>query len=237
MPRHLALMLALVVPGIARAQAPSGATRSNPEIVTSGSGVVKLKPDRAMVMVAVVTRAASAAAAGRENADRILPVIAALRRQGLRDSAIVTTGYSVAMEREASDRAGTPGEGRTTYVARNAVRVSLADVDMVGLVLDTALAAGASEIANIEFASSQAAEGRRRAIAAAVHAARADAEAAAAAAGGSLGEIIEISLTPDYGVTYMSPRVSFAAASTPVMPNDVSVSAQAQIRFAFVPRR
>jgi len=237
--KHLALVLALLLPGSASAQAPAGATRSSPEIIASGSGVVKLKADRATVTIAVVTRATSAAEAGRQNADGIQPVIAALKRQGLRDSAIVTTGYSVSIERNQPDPTTGPGEVRLTYVARNAIRVSLSQIEMLGRVLDTALAAGASEIANIEFASSRAAEGRRSAIAAAVRAARADAETAAAAAGGSIGAIIEVSLTPDYGVVYssrMNVGMAYAAAATPLMPSDVSVSAEAHVRFAFVPR-
>lgn len=240
MPRILALALALLHPGLARAQDPAGATRSSPEIVANGSGVVTLSPDRATVLIAVVTRAASAAEAGRQNADRILPVIAALRRQGLRDSAIVTTGYSVSIEGNPPDPTTRSREVRVTYVARNAIRVSLSQLELLGRVLDSALAAGASEIANIDLASSQAADGRRRAIAAAVRAARADAEAAAAAAGGSIGAIIEVSLTPDYGAVYNSPRVdarmAYAVASTTFMPSDVRVSAEARVRFAFIPR-
>jgi hypothetical protein len=80
--RHLALLSSIALPGLIGAQAPAGATRSSPEIVTSGSGVVKLKPDRATLTVAVITRATSAAEAGRLNVTRILPVIAALKRQG-----------------------------------------------------------------------------------------------------------------------------------------------------------
>ncbi len=78
--RHLTIFLVLSLPVVTGAQTLAGATRANPEIVTSGSGVVKLKPDRATLTVAVVTRATSAAEAGRLNVSRIRPVIAALKR-------------------------------------------------------------------------------------------------------------------------------------------------------------
>lgn len=238
--RHLALLCSIALPGLIGAQAPAGAMRSSPEIVTSGSGVVKLKPDRATLTVAVVTRATSAAEAGRLNVNRILPVIAALKRQRLPDSAIVSTGYTVSIERDPLGRTPVPADAPLTYVARNAIRVSLLDLEMLGQLVDTALSAGASEIANISFTSSQAVDARQRAIVAAVRSARADAEAAAAAAGGVLGALIEVSLLPEYGVAggraadYY--QFSIAAAATPLMPSDVSVSVQARVRFAFTPR-
>lgn len=238
--RHLTIFVALSLPVVAGAQTSAVATRANPEIVTSGSGVVKLKPDRATLTVAVVTRATSAAEAGRLNVNRIRPVIAALKRQRLPDSAIVSTGYTVSIERESIGRPPAPAEAPQTYVARNAIRVSLWDLETLGQLVDTALAAGASEIANISFASSQAVDARQRAIAAAVRSARADAEAAAAAAGGTLGALIEVSLLPEYGVAggraadYY--QFSIAGAATPIMPSDVSVSVQARVRFAFTPQ-
>lgn len=238
--RQLAVLLTFALPNVVGAQAPAGASHSSPEIVTSGSGVVKLKPDRATLTVAVVTRATSAAEAGRLNANRLLPVITALKRQRLPDSAIVSTGYTVAIERDPLGRTPVSADAPQTYVARNAIRVSLFDLEMLGQVVDTALLAGASEIANISFASSQTVEARQRAIVAAVRSARVDAEAAAAAAGGVLGALIEVSLQPEYGVaggraaTYY--EFSVAGAATPLMPSDVSVSVQARVRYAFMPR-
>ena len=238
--RRLAIVCTIALPSLIDAQAPAGATRSSPEIVTSGSGVVKLKPDRATLTVVVVTRATSAAEAGRLNVIRILPVIAALKRQRLPDSAIVSTGYAVSIERDPLGRTTVPADAPQTYVARNAIRVSLLDLEMLGQLVDTALSAGASEVANISFASSQAADARQRAIVAAVRAARADAETAAAAAGGVLGALIEVSLLPEYGVAGGKAaeyyQFSIAAAATPLMPSDVSVSVQARVRFAFTPR-
>lgn len=238
--RHLALVCTIALPCLLDAQTPAGATHSSPEILTSGSGVVKLKPDRATLTVAVVTRANSAAEAGRLNVIRILPVIAALKRQGLPDSAIVTTGYTVSIERDAMGRVPVPTDAKQTYVARNAIRVSLMDIESLGQLVDTTLLAGASEVANISFASSQAVDARQRAIAAAVRAARVDAETAAAAAGGVLGALIEVSLLPLYGVAggragdYY--QFSAAAVATPLMPSDVTVSVEARVRFAFMPR-
>lgn len=236
--KRFLLALWLGIPAIANAPAIAGATRGNPEIVTSGLGTISLKPDRATVTIAVVTRAQSAAEAGRQNTARMRPVISALRRQGLPDSAVTTTGYSVYLERNTSDVRS--ANAAPTYIARNAVSVIVADLDALGGLVDTALVAGATEIANITFASTLEAAAQHRAIAEAVRAGRADAEAAATAAGGTLGDLIELSLVPMYGTAFavmggMS-AVDYGAASSPVMPRNVTVRSQARLRFTFVPR-
>jgi uncharacterized protein YggE len=200
---------------------------------------VKLKPDRATVMISVVTTGASAAEAGRLNAARVNRLVAALRRQGLPDTALVTGGYSVEIDRPEYGDAPRPAGLPTKYRARNTIRVSLVNLEALGGLVDSALVSGASEIDGITFASSQAAQARTRAIAMAVNAARADAEAAAAAAGGTLGRLIQLKIgTGPQAYALMAVEVSgySGARGTPMMPGDVSVQVGAEARYAFVAR-
>ena len=242
MRRHLLLLFALWI-AIPRLTAQGGATASRgaPEIVASGIGSVRLKSDRATVTVAVVTRATSAAAASRQNAQQFQTVLAALKRQGLPDTALTTTGYSVALEQDPFGRAPAAPPASRQYVARNAVGVSLTNLDLLGQLLDTALTAGATEIANITFASSRATQARESAIGQAVRAAQADAAAAATAAGGTLGTIIEVNLLEDYGLSFaaavvVSDSAGYASSGTPLRARDVTVSVRVRVRYAFVPR-
>ena len=89
------------------------------------------------------------------------------------------------------------------------------------------------------FSSSRENEGRRRAIALAVQDARADAEAAATAAGGRLGPLLELTLTPDYnGYARMAAASSlYSLSQTSISPGNVSAVANAQMRFVFIPNR
>ena len=242
MRRHIVLLMLLVASTrIMAAQSAASASRLTPEIAAMGTGTVRLKSDRASVAVAVVTRANSAAAAGRLNAQQFQLVFAALKRQRLADSAITTTGYSVMLEQDATGRAPAGPAAPRQYVARNAIGVALTNPDLIGQVLDTALAAGATEITNITFASSQAAVARERAIGLAVRAAQSDAAAAATAAGGTLGPMIELSLIEDYGyastaAVVVSDSANDGLAGTPLRARDVSVSMRVRVRYAFVPR-
>jgi uncharacterized protein YggE len=232
----LVLAAACAAPDRGAAQNTSIATRGLRVIVSTGTGSVTLKPDRGALTVAVVTRATSAAEAGRLNATTMVRVIAALKRQKLADSTVVTTGYAVYLDR--GDGQPRPTGAAPTYAARNELRVSVTDLDAVGRLADTALAAGATEIANVTFASSQESAARQRAIGFAVRAARADAEAAATAAGGVVGELLELSLTPEYASFAYALSVSSGNAGpySPVMPRDVVVRASATTRYVFVAR-
>jgi len=233
-----AFLVLLISAAALRAQGQVGATATAPEIVNIGHGEVRLRPDRVSVSIGVVTHGSSAAIAGTRNAQRLTPLLAALRRQGLADSVIVTTGYSVDAE---YSEPGRPVPDSQAYTARNAVRVTLVHMSELGTIVDTALASGATEISRITYESSQLAGGRQRAIALAIEAARADAAAAATAAGGILGPIIEITIDPSGSFT---PRgtlsevvVSYRGAggpATPMLPSDLTVTAQARVRFSLI---
>ena len=196
-------------------------------------------------MLAVVTRAATAAQAGRANADRIAPVLSALRRLGLPDSALATSGYRVDLEDSDEQRSASSLRARM-YVARNAIRVAVPRLDMLGTVVDTALAAGATEAGEITLESSDASDGRRRAIAAATLDARSDAAAAATALGGTIGRIIEVEVDPN-GFRVASGQVMRLesvvvtgargrAVPTVLLPQELMATVQVRLRAELVPK-
>jgi uncharacterized protein len=164
-----------------------------PQIMTTGHGEAHIAPDRATVLISVETRGATAAAAGTDNATRQRATMDALRALGLQKSQLSTAGYNVQPEYNYSN----PKLPRITdYVARNTVRAELRQLDQVGRAIDTALAAGATTIAGVQFWASNVDSARRVAIAAAVSQARDDADVMARAAGGTLGPLIELSGSP-----------------------------------------
>jgi uncharacterized protein len=230
-----ATVVGLLVALSACREPSSGASATAPEIVSTGSGEVRVPPDRAEVTIAVETRGRTAALAGRANTERMSLVLAALRRQSLPDSSIATAGYSVSLEDDYRDP---PSRSPREYVARNAVEVKVATLTALGAIVDTALAAGATEVANIIWRSSRETEARQRAIALAVTSARMEAEAAAAAAGRTLGRVIEIVVDPSRSAGFgrdvmrLESVIVTGAAVTPMMPSDISARVQVRVRSA-----
>jgi uncharacterized protein YggE len=119
----------------------------------------------------------------------------------------------------------------------NAVRVEVRKVDMVGSVVDAALAKGANGIQSLEFYSSNVDDARHSALASAVARARGDAEAMAKAAGGALGELLEISTAPAPGprpfATAMQARAE-SAPGTPIVVGEDTLTVTVVARWRFV---
>lgn len=230
-----ALLLALLALLATALPAQTAAPNPVAEVVANGSGVVRLRPDRATVAIAVVTRARTAPEAARANATRMTGVLTALRRAGVPDSAVTTSGFAVSRE-DRGYGVPQPADAEPVHVARNAVSVATSDLGAIAGLLDAALDAGATEVTGIRYGSSRASEARRDAIALAVRDARAQAEAAATAAGGSLGALRSLTVNPGYGGGEFS-GMAASLSTTRLLPADVVESAQVIVRFVFLPAR
>jgi hypothetical protein len=231
-----------LVPVVAKAQAPVSSLSAGPSLVTSGHGEAKIVPDRASVLVNVQTRATTAAAAASENAQRTKAVLDALTGLGLPREQLSTEGYTVSPEM-VFGRDGTTPPRVSGYVVTNSIRAETQRTEQAGAIVDAALGAGANLINSLSFFASSIETPRRQAIAAAVANARADADAMARAAGGSLGQLLELSTQ---GPT-VPPRVMFDIAGararstmamaepTPINPGQQTVNVYVNARWQFIP--
>jgi uncharacterized protein YggE len=213
-----------------------------PQIVTSGQGESKIAPDRARIEISVQTRALTAAAAGSENARKQQAVLDALKKLGFAGDQLSTVNYSLYPEMQYDK------EGRTArvvgYTAMNTVRVEVRDLTLVGKAIDASLSAGANVISSLTFYASNTDEARRAALALAVSRARADADAVAKAAGGSVGQLLEIS-TGEVRLPIPMNKVMMsragvagqAADATPIDPAEQTISAYITARWAFAGAR
>ena len=211
---------------------------SRADIVTAATGEAQFVPDRAAVYVGVETRATTAAAAARDNAQRQRAVIDAVVAAGVSRDQISTENYSVAPNTrydQATQRSTVIG-----YIVSNVVRVEVRRIDQVASVLDAALAKGANQINSLDFFASNSDSARHAAMAQGVARARADAETLARAAGGSLGALVELS-TADAGPRPMyrlDVRSAMAAAApTPIEPGQQHVQVTVSARWRFIPGR
>lgn len=207
-----------------------------PQISVTGHGEVRVTPDRASIQISVQSRAVTAAAAAADNANKQSAVIAAIRSLGIASDDISTTNFSVSPEQKYEPNREPVITG---YVVTNTVVVEVRKISQVGAVLDASLSHGANLISGLNFYSSNTETARRSAIALAVAAAKADAEAAARAAGGTLGPLLEISMS-----TYSPPgprpmllramATGSAQADTPISPGQETVSIDVSTRWRFL---
>lgn len=220
-----------------KVQAQAGAPgRLGPEIVTYAAGEAQLTPDRAAVYIGVQTRASTAAAAARDNAQRQTAIISAIVGAGVPRQQISTENYSVSPETRYDQQTQTATV--TGYAVSNVVRVEVRRTDQIAPVIDAALAKGANQINSLDFFSSSSDSARHEALAQAIARARGDAEAMARAAGGSLGSLLELT-TSDAGPrpvyrTQVS-AAGLAMAPTPIEPGQQTVRVSVSGRWQFQP--
>ena len=220
--------LALSVSPCVFAQGPSppGALPPQPTVVTQGQAIVTARPDRAFVTIAAESRSRNSAEAQKQNAVAMTAVLQQIEKAGVPKDAVRTTGYDLHPEFDFAN-------GRQTfrnYVARNVVEVRLDDIDRVGVVIDAAVAGGATTIAGIRFDVRNRAALERDALRQAVADARARAEAAAAGAGATIDRVVRIE---EGGVPEIPRPVMRMAAqaierdvATPVEPATIEIQAR-----------
>jgi len=207
-----------------------------PQIVTSGTGEVRVPPDLATVTIGVQVRATSAEEASAGNRRKQQAVVNAIRATGVSPEQITTTGFAVQPELK-YDKPGSPPVV-AGYLVSNSVTVRLARLDMAGTVIDASIAAGANEVNSLSFSISNPDSARRLAIGAAVARAKGDAEVAARAAGGLLGALLELTIG-DAELPVPRPMAFAArmqgAVDTPVEPGLEAVRATVSGRWQFLP--
>jgi uncharacterized protein YggE len=236
--RNPIIVAAVIAAALASAAgAQTSFTTPVSQIVTAGSGEASIAPDRATIQIGVQSRATTAAAASTDNARRQKAIIDTLRALGLSPEQIRTMNYSVSPDMQYNQ---TNGTSRVVgYVVSNVVQADVRRLDDAGKLIDAALAKGANQINSLQFYSSKADSVRRSALAVAVANARADAEALARAAGGSVGQLIELStaslpvrpIAMDMGAMTMAKM-----APTPIEPGEQTVNATVTARWTFIPR-
>ncbi|MDB4877316.1 MAG: hypothetical protein JWM41_3762 [Gemmatimonadetes bacterium] len=236
--RNSILWSAVIVAAVtapAAVSAQSSGIVTTPQIVTSGIGEARISPDRATIFIGVQSKAATAAAAGTENARRQRAILDTLKAMGLTNEQLSTVNYNVSPEMQYSPNGTTPPRV-TGYTVSNTVRAEVRRLDDVGKIIDAALAKGANEISSLQFFSSKADSVRRVALSVAVMNARADAEVLARAAGGSLGQLLELSTSEPASrpVPIVMARMTEAKQSTPIEAGEQSFSASVSARWAFV---
>lgn len=119
-----------------------------PSLNLSAYGEVRAAPDMAAISFGVQTEAATAQEAMRDNAARTTQVMAALRRAGIADRDVQTSGLNLSAQYDYVQNEPPKLRG---YQAVNRVTVTINDLTKVGTTADAVVAAGVNQIDGISF--------------------------------------------------------------------------------------
>ncbi len=150
--RALAFAAALVlgvtaVPGIAQT-ASTGMVSANTLLWVSAEAQATRVPDIARLSTGVVTQAADAQAAMQANANQMTQVIAAIRKAGIAERDIQTSGVNLNPQYRYADN---QSPAITGYEARNNVNITVRKIGELGRIMDALVGVGANQIQGPSF--------------------------------------------------------------------------------------
>jgi uncharacterized protein YggE len=198
----LVLTLILLTTGLpnlsAHAATPTPVPQSTPQVEktcdhtrtvqVSGTAVVNVLPDRALIQLGVESNGRSPKEVQARNAATISKVTKAVKAQGVEAKDISTDHYIIQPIYIPYDSLNIDG-----YRIYNVVSITMRDVDKTSDVIAMAFQAGANQVVNVEFYTSELRKYRDQAREMAMTAAREKAAALASAAGAETDCILNIS--------------------------------------------
>ncbi len=205
-------------------------------LTLSATSDVQAEPDIAAIGAGVVTQAADAQAALSANSEQMVRVVAALKKAGIADRDIQTSGINLQPQFRYEQN---QPPVLTGFQASNRVQVTLRNVSTAGRIIDTLVKQGANQIDGPDFRIANPEPLLDKARTQAVKDARARAELYANAAGLSVTRITAI----NEGFAQRPPQpmarmvaMEAAAPPPPVAPGQVALSATVTMEFELSPR-
>ena len=232
-------MVAVLTSGAAVAQADAqlDAPQGERHISVVGEGVVRGRPDMAILNAGVVSEAKTAGEALAANNAAMTRILDAMRAGGIESRDLQTANFSVE-PRYSQPPPEYDGSQPFTpeiigYAIRNEVNVRIRDLARTGEILDQVIALGANSITGPSFAAAEPAELEDQARRAAMRDAIGKGELYAQAAGVALGAIMRIeeniSQWPQPMPMGAMARESAQDASVPIEAGELTFRAQVSV--------
>ena len=189
-------------------------------------------PDIAHLSTGVVTQAADANAAMRANAAQMTRVVDAIRKAGIAERDIRTSGVNLHPQYRYSDNQPPTITG---YEARNTVDITVRKIGELGGIMDALVAVGANQINGPSFEVDDKEGAYDEARRAAIEKARARAQMYAQTLGMEVRRIVSISegnggFGPPVPMMAMA-RMDKAEAGTPIAPGESTLSVNLDVVF------
>ncbi|MGZ3506597.1 MAG: SIMPL domain-containing protein [Vulcanimicrobiaceae bacterium] len=209
------------------------------DLTVTGQGNATQMPDMATVNFGVTTTEEAADVATSQNNAIYEKVLASIVRLGVARSDVRTTYYNLSYNPRPQPTAGTieprpPLEQRYGYTVSRGIIVTLHDTKLVGKAIDTAVAAGVTNVDGVAFGAANNRKLYAQALNKAVSDARAQADAMASAAGLHILRIK--AMQQGYAPVPMMRMATTMAVQAPnvptnIEPNSVEVNATVTITY------
>ncbi len=164
-----------------------------PHIAATGEGTATMAPDMAVLTLTVNRQEATARAALDASSAAMEEVMAAMRKAGIGERDLQTSGFSIQPRYVYPQPRGETPPRLVGYTVRNSLTVKVRELARLGELLDQSVSLGVNEGGNVRFTNDDPSAALARAREAAVEDALARVRGMAAAAGVKAGRILSIS--------------------------------------------
>lgn len=207
---------------------------NRPLIEVTGEGTVSATPNRAIIVLGVITENPSLAAAQRENASTVTNVINALLRLNIPREQIQTVTYRIEIQYDYKEGTQIFKGYRVTHL----LQVTIDRVEQTGLVVDTAVSSGANIVSSIQFTIANPEITYNQALSAAIQNAQNKSGTIARTLGVTLVRT-PVKITEETRV--MEPPTPFQASllatgagvPTPIQPGELKINAVVRVQFTY----
>lgn len=207
---------------------------NRPLIEVTGEGTVSATPNRAIIVLGVITQNQSLAAAQRENASTVTNVMNALLKLNIPKERIQTVTYRIEMQYSYED-------GKQIfkgYQVTHLLQITIDRVEQTGLVVDTAVGSGANIVSSIQFTIANPEIYSNQALSTAIQNAQSKGDTIARTIGVTLVRT-PVKITEETRV--MEPPIPFqasllakgAAVPTPIQPGELKINAVVRAQFTY----
>jgi uncharacterized protein len=200
-------------------------------IIVTGDGSVAVPPDYAEITSGVTAQGKTAKAASDANSKAMAALNTALQNDGIAHNDVQTERFSV------SPVYGSPQPNSAPklvgFSVSNQLGIKVRDIGKVGAILDSLIAAGATDAGSVQFLHSDTSKALDLARQAALADARRKAQLYAQAAGLRLGGVAWITEVPAYAPPFPTGAVRMLAAApaVPISPGEDTLRVQITVGF------
>lgn len=215
-----AVLCSTLLSAVAVAESPACLSPTGRQVTVTGSGIVRLPPDRVSFSVGVETEAPSVAQAFKANGSKLTAVLAALKAKGVLPKEIQTSNLEVTSR-------DPEGKKLPGFRVSNLVTVTREDPGTVADLLQAAITSGANQAGSLRFFVAEPSKVQQRGLELAYRDARSKAESLAVLANQTLGEALCVVETSAWGGGPQNSNLAglgYASYSSPVEVGSEQVS-------------
>jgi uncharacterized protein len=207
-------------------------SRGRNTLEVTGEGVVTAAPDQAIIVLGVINENESLTAAQKENASAIASIIEALLQLSIPKEKIQTTQYSIDIQYNYDN-------GKQTfrgYKVTHLLQITTDQINLPGLIVDTAVQNGANTVSHIQFALANPEITYQHALSAAIKNSQFKAGTIAKTLGVTLHPIpflVQETTKTKEPIPFAAASLSAKSEATTLQPGELEISAQIKASFTY----